>query len=121
MLYSYELFLTQLGARLRQLRLDRGLTLRNIIVDHGFHLAQWQAFEKGKGISVPSLLRICAVFDVSLEALVGKIGLLEEQAAAPEPKPKARTLRKRAGKTDPNASDRKMLPQKAPAASQPKI
>ncbi len=43
-----------------------------MIIRHGFHLAQWQGFEKGKGISVPSLLRMCEVFDLKLEELVGE-------------------------------------------------
>jgi len=76
-LYSYEKFLTELGRKLRQLRIDRGLTLRAMIIRHGFHLAQWQGFEKGKGISVPSLLRMCEVFDLKLEELVGGMGVAD--------------------------------------------
>ncbi len=77
MLYSYEKFLTELGRKLRQLRIDRGLTLRAMIITHGFHLAQWQGFEKGKGISVPSLLRMCEVFDLKLEDLIGGMGIAD--------------------------------------------
>ena len=77
MLYSYDKFLAELGRKLRQLRIDRGLTLRAMIIQHGFHLAQWQGFEKGKGISVPSLLRMCEVFDLTLEELVGGMGIAD--------------------------------------------
>ena len=77
MIYSYEKFLTELGHKLRQLRIDRGLTLRAMIIQHGFHLAQWQGFEKGKGISVPSLLRLCEVFDLSLEDLIAGVGITD--------------------------------------------
>ena len=77
MLYSYEKFLLELGRRLRQMRIDRGFTLRAMIVQHGFHLAQWQGFEKGRGISVPSLLRICDVFDLTLEQLIAGAGIAE--------------------------------------------
>ena len=82
--YSYEKFLKELGARLRQMRIDRKWTLRAMIVQHGFHLAQWQGFEKGKGISVPSLLRMCEVFDVTLTNLVDGLGLLNEAQAEPK-------------------------------------
>ena len=82
--YSYEKFLKELGARLRQLRIDRKWTLRAMIVQHGFHLAQWQGFEKGKGISVPSLLRMCDVFDVTLTDLIDGLGLVNEDTAKPK-------------------------------------
>jgi DNA-binding Xre family transcriptional regulator len=83
--YSYEKFLKQLGVKLRGMRRDRGWTYRDMIVDHGYHLAQWQNFEKGKGISVPSLLRLCEVFECSLEELTKGLGLAE--AAAPREEP----------------------------------
>ncbi len=79
-LYSYDKFLADLGAKLRQMRLERGWTYRYMIVKHGFHLAHWQSFEKGKGISVPSLLRVCEVFGIPLESLVAGLGVAVEQA-----------------------------------------
>ena len=84
MRYRYEDFLRELGAKLRKMRKDQGWTLRQMIVHHGFHLAQWQGFEKGKGISVPTLLRLCDVFNVTLEELVGGIGktFLEEDSGS---------------------------------------
>lgn len=99
MRYSYDSFLAELGKKLRQMRVDRGWTLRHMIVTHGFHLAHWQGFEKGKGMSIPSLLRVCEVFDVSVEELIAGLGAIKhentkaESAAVhrnpgePEPKP----------------------------------
>lgn len=81
MRYSYESFLTELGKKLRQMRIDRGWTLRHMIVTHGFHLAHWQGFEKGKGISVPSLLRVCEVFDIPVEDLIAGLGVVEAAGA----------------------------------------
>ncbi len=81
--YSYESFLKELGGRLRQMRTARGWTLRHMIVAHGFHLAHWQGFEKGKGISVPSLLRVCEVFDISAEDLIAGLGVVEQAGAKP--------------------------------------
>ena len=74
MRYTYESFLKELGARLKQMRQERGWTLRTMVVEHKFHVTHWQSFEKGKAISVPSLLRVCEVFDVSLEDLVRGLG-----------------------------------------------
>ncbi len=51
-----------------------------MIVHQGYHLIQWQNLEKGKGLSVPSLLRLCNVFDVKLTDLLEGIG---EQGSAP--------------------------------------
>ncbi len=45
-----------------------------MMIDHGFYLAQWQGFEKGLGISLPTLLRRCKLFELSLEDLIGGIG-----------------------------------------------
>lgn len=53
-----------------------------MIVTHGFHLAHWQGFEKGKGISVPSLLRLCEVFDISVEQLVAGLGVVTPDAGS---------------------------------------
>ena len=74
MQYTYESFLKELGARLKQMRQERGWTLRTMVVEHKFHVTHWQSFENGKAISVPSLLRVCEVFDVSLEDLVRGLG-----------------------------------------------
>lgn len=39
MLYSYEKFLSELGAKVRSMRKERGWTFRHMIVAHGYHLA----------------------------------------------------------------------------------
>ncbi|WP_128915596.1 helix-turn-helix domain-containing protein [Granulicella sibirica] len=83
MQYTYELFLKELGARLKQMRKERGWTLRTMVVEHKFHATHWQSFESGKAISVPSLLRACEAFDVPLEDLVrglGRFGTPETQS-----------------------------------------
>ncbi len=76
--YDYKLFSVELGKRIKQLRKESGLTLRALIVEHGFHLTQIQRLEKGAGISVPMLLRIAQTFRVSLEDLVAGLGKVPE-------------------------------------------
>lgn len=78
--YSYELLLEQLGARIKQLRKDRGWTLRDMVVEHDFHLTHWQAFEKGnRGMSLPSLLRVASVFGVTPSQLLEGLGMPAKQ------------------------------------------
>ncbi len=73
--YSYDLWLEELGARIKQLRKGRGWTLRDMVVQHGFHLTHWQGFERGKkGISVPSLMRVAELFDMTLCQLLEGLG-----------------------------------------------
>jgi hypothetical protein len=36
--YDYRAFSVELGEKIKQLRKDSGLTLRNLIVQHDFHL-----------------------------------------------------------------------------------
>lgn len=78
--YSYDLLLEQLGARIKQLRKARGWTLRDMVVQHGFHLSHWQAFESGnRGISLPSLLRIAEVLGITPSQLLKGLGEAKDQ------------------------------------------
>ena len=47
-----------------------------------FTLRIGRGFEKGKGISVPSLLRVCEVFDTSVKELPAGLGVLALDAAS---------------------------------------
>ncbi len=85
MQYSYEVFLKELGVKLRQMRKDRGWSLRHMVLQHRFHITHWQGFEKGKAMSMPSLLRVCEVFETRLEDLVAGLGLIHAGAAKAPP------------------------------------
>jgi len=75
--YDYKEFSAALGKRVKQMRKERGLTLRALVVQHGFHLTQIQRIEKGDGVSVPTLLRIAEVFQIPVEKLIAGLGLVE--------------------------------------------
>jgi DNA-binding XRE family transcriptional regulator len=75
--YDYKEFSAALGKRVKQLRKERGLTLRALVIQHGFHLTQIQRIEKGDGLSVPTLLRIAEVFQIPVEKLIAGLGLVE--------------------------------------------
>lgn len=56
---EYDQFLKTLGAHIRAMRKQRGWTLRNMVVNHGFHISAWQSYEAGRvGMSIPSLIRV---------------------------------------------------------------
>jgi transcriptional regulator with XRE-family HTH domain len=97
--YSYESFQIEFAAKIRALRHDRGWSLRWMITEYGFHISHWQGFEKGRGISLPSLMRLCEVFDLTLEELIGGLGRVEspmspEAAPAREASAKPQTPQK---------------------------
>jgi transcriptional regulator with XRE-family HTH domain len=62
-------FFRALGAKVRELRKKRGYTQEDMI-SCGFSARHWQQIEAGRPITVTTLLRICEVFDVSMEKLV---------------------------------------------------
>ena len=68
---------------MKQLRKDKGITLRALIVEYGFHLTQIHRIEKGSGISVQMLLRIAEVLQVPLETLIAGLGRMPEQVDTP--------------------------------------
>ena len=79
MQYEYELFLRELGARVKKLRSERGYAHRQMIAQFGFHLNQLQRIESGKPVSVQTLLKLCATFDLKLEELVLDLGIPKQQ------------------------------------------
>jgi transcriptional regulator with XRE-family HTH domain len=74
MQYEYERFLGELGARVKLLRKERKLSHRRMVADFGFHLGQLAKIENGSAVSTPTLLKLCAAFDMTLEDLVRGLG-----------------------------------------------
>jgi transcriptional regulator with XRE-family HTH domain len=58
-----------LGKRVRELRNKRGLSQEDML-SFGFSTRHWQQIEAGRPITVTTLLRICEVFELSVEKLV---------------------------------------------------
>jgi len=71
---DYGQFLKELGARIKQLRNERGLSLRDMIVTHGYADSQWRRYERGGSVNVQTLLRICNAFKISLCVLLDGLG-----------------------------------------------
>jgi len=62
-------FFVRLGKRVRELRRERRHSQEDMI-SFGFSARHWQQIEAGRPITVSTLLRICAVFETSIERLV---------------------------------------------------
>jgi transcriptional regulator with XRE-family HTH domain len=71
---DYEDFLRALGKRIKQLRNERGWSLRDMVVHHGYHDSQWRRMERGGAGNVQSLLKIARAFQISLSTLLDGLG-----------------------------------------------
>ena len=66
---NQEQFFRALGTKVRTLRKERGYSQEDML-SFGFSTRHWQQIEAGRPITVSTLLRICAVFEVSMAKLV---------------------------------------------------
>ena len=76
---EYKEFLAALGARIRQMRKERGWSLRDMVISHDYHDSQWRKYESGGGLTIPSLLRIASMFSVSISQLLDGLGVYPRQ------------------------------------------
>ena len=72
MLPESKVFFRRLGARVRQIRKDRGWSTDDMEV-RGLRAKHWQQLETGRPITVETLLRICQALDVTLAFLVADL------------------------------------------------
>lgn len=66
---NQQTFFQRLGKRVHEFRRKQGYSQEDMI-SYGFSARHWQQIEAGRPITVSTLLRICAVFETSLEHLV---------------------------------------------------
>jgi transcriptional regulator with XRE-family HTH domain len=76
---DYEEFLKLVADRIKTLRLERGLSLRDMVVTHGYHDSNYRRIEREGAGGVQSLLRICKAFDISLSSLLDGLGLYPKE------------------------------------------
>ncbi len=62
-------FFDRFGKRVRELRRKRGYSQEDML-EFGFATRHWQRIEAGQPISVATLIRICEIFDMSLDRLI---------------------------------------------------
>lgn len=66
---NQQRFFHRFGKRVRELRKRHGYSQEDMI-SYGFSARHWQQIEAGRSITVSTLLRICSVFETSVERLV---------------------------------------------------
>lgn len=66
--------LKALGERIKLVRKEQGLSVRDMVVHHNYHDAQWRRYEKGAALTVPSLMRIAKALGTSVTILLDGIG-----------------------------------------------
>ena len=67
-------FFAALGRRIRELRKERGWSLHDMVVKHGYYQSQWQKYEGGGPVTVDSLLRMATIFGMPLGRLIDDLG-----------------------------------------------
>ena len=77
---EFRAFLKALGARIKHLRKEKNIRLRDITVSTGYYDAQWRKYEAGGGLTVQSLLKIALALDVSLDTLFDGLGSWPKQS-----------------------------------------
>lgn len=66
---NQQKFFFRFGKRVRELR-RKGSHSQEDMISYGFSARHWQQIEAGRPITVSTLLRICAVFETSVERLI---------------------------------------------------
>lgn len=72
--YDYDEFLQLLAQRVKTLRLERDLSLRDMVVDHGYHDSNYRRIEREGVGGIQSLMRLCKAFHISLSELLDGLG-----------------------------------------------
>ena len=71
---EYECFLKALGTRVKQLRKDKNVNMRDIMIATGYYDSQWRKYESGGSMNFQSLMKIALALDVSLGELLDGLG-----------------------------------------------
>ncbi len=71
---EFKDFLKALGKRIRALRRDKKLNMRDIMISTGYHDAQWRKYEAGGSLNIMSLMKVALALEVSLVELLDGLG-----------------------------------------------
>ena len=72
---AYDLYLAVLGARIKAARKACGLSHRDLVLKYGYNDSQWRRYERGGGLSLPSLVKLAVVLKTTPSALLDGIPL----------------------------------------------
>ncbi len=77
---EFKIFLKALGTRIKAIRKDKNLNMRDIMIATGNYDAQWRKYEAGGSMNLMSLLKIALALDVSLSELLDGLGQWPKQS-----------------------------------------
>ncbi len=75
-------FLLILGGRIKAIRKEKKLTMRDIMISARYYDVQWRKYEGGGSMNVAALLKIALALDVSLSELLGPLGQWPHKSVA---------------------------------------
>jgi transcriptional regulator with XRE-family HTH domain len=67
---EYSQLLKSLGKRIKTLRKERGLTLRQMEIIHGYRDSDWRKLERAGAGNMALLLKVARGFEISLSTLL---------------------------------------------------
>ena len=79
---EFKDFLKALGKRIKALRRDKKLNMRDIMISTGYHDAQWRKYEAGGSLNIMSLMKVALALEVSLVELLDGLGQWPIQSVA---------------------------------------
>ena len=74
-------FLLGIAERVRTLRLERGFSLRDMVVQHGYHDSNYRRIEREGVSNLKSLLQLSKALAVPLHALIDGLGYQPERSS----------------------------------------
>jgi transcriptional regulator with XRE-family HTH domain len=80
--FEYSDFLKELGNRIKQRRINKGLSRRDMVVKYGYHDSQWRKYEYGGSITLICLIGVAETLEISLSDLLEGLGKFSSQSAA---------------------------------------
>jgi len=67
-------FLATLGHRIKQIRKEKKLLMRDLLTRTGYYDQQWRKYEAGGSLTIPSLLKIAVALQVTISELLDGLG-----------------------------------------------
>lgn len=67
---EFKSFLKALGLRIKAIRKDKNMNMRDIMIATGHYDAQWRKYEAGGSMNLMSLMKVALALEVSLSQLL---------------------------------------------------
>jgi transcriptional regulator with XRE-family HTH domain len=71
---EFDSFVKALGMRIRTIRREKNVNMRDIMIETGFYDSQWRKYESGGGLNLRSLMKVAQGLKVTLAELLDGLG-----------------------------------------------